>query len=219
LQQVIVPCLAGYHMFKYVYRDVLDVDLECDIVSVTDWILDRMDRGELNAKPLGTRAVIHDSCWPKASGDHFFDTTRDLLQRVGVTVVEPAHTREEALCCGMCAPAARFSLRDAATAAKARLRELEAAEADMAVDYCGGCNWLLSLARDVTSAKLDKPLYHVLELVQMATGERPKHRTDDRARQVLRSTAARVLAGYLNPRRFRIDNIEGRPVGERDAAE
>jgi len=212
LEKVIVPCLAGFHMFKYVYPEVLDVDLDCEVVSVTDWLLERIEAGEIEVKPLGKQAVIHDSCWPKASGDHFFDGTRRLLARLGVTVVEPEHTREEALCCGMCAPAARFSLLDVLRASKARLVELEAAQADMAVDYCGGCNWLLSLAGTVSSAKLTKPLYHVLELVQMAAGETPKHRTDERARQVLKSIAGRVLAGYLSPRRFRIDEIEGRPV-------
>jgi len=212
LRKVIVPCLGGYHMFRHVYPEVFDVDLDCEVVSVTDWLLDRIESGALAVNALGKQAVIHDSCWSKASGDHFFDGVRALLSRVGVTVVEPAHTREAALCCGMCAPAARFSLLDILRAAKARLLELEAAEADVAVDYCGGCNWLLSLASSVSSAKLTKPLYHVLELVQMAAGERPKHRTDARARQVLKSTAVKVLPGYLSRRRFRIDAIEGRLV-------
>lgn len=211
-KRLVMPCLACYHVIKHVYHDVFDVSFDCEIVAIEDWLLERIESGELSVTPLNKTAVVHDSCWPKASGGHFFDGARRLLARIGVTPVEPAHTRAEALCCGMCAPAARFSLLDALRAARTRLKELEAAGADMAVDYCGGCNWLLYLANRLLFARNATPIYHLLELVQMAAGETPKHRTRERAGAVISAMAPKLLKGYLTPGRFHVEEIAGRPV-------
>jgi len=212
-KKLVVPCLAGYHIFKHVYPKVFDVTLDFDVISIEEWLLDRVQNGAIEIAPLGKTAVIHDNCWPKASGEVCFDTTRALLERLGVTVIEPPHTREEALCCGMCAGAARFALLDILRAAKARLCEFDAIKADMAIDYCGGCNWLFSLARKFSVSKKTKPVYHLLEVVRMAAGENPEHRTDARTRQIVSTMAGPLLAAYMTRRRVWINEIEGRPAG------
>ena len=177
-----------------------------------EWLLDRIQSGKIKVKPLNKKAVIHDNCWPKASGDDFFEKTRALLAALGIDVVEPPHTREMALCCGMCAGAARFRLRDILRASKNRLREFAQIEADMIIDYCGGCNWLFSLANRLSSSKQKKPMYHLLEVVQMAAGETPKHRTDKRTGKIVATMTGPLLARYLTPRRFWIEQIGDRRV-------
>jgi len=211
-KKLIVPCLAGYHMFKHVYPEVFDVTLDFDVISIEEWLLDRIRNGSIEIAPLGKTAVIHDNCWPKASGEKCFETTRTLLNCLGISVIEPAHTREQALCCGMCAGASRFALTDILHVAKDRLREFDAVEADMAIDYCGGCHWLFSLVRKFSVSKRIKPEYHILEVVQMAAGETSKHRTDARTRQIVSTMAGRLIAAYTTRRRIWIDAIEGRPV-------
>ncbi len=214
LKRLLVPCLAGYHLFRQVYPDVFDVRLDCEVVSLYKWLDDRIATGQIPVALLNKRAVIHDNCWPKASGDACFDGVRRLLERIGVEVVEPAHSRESALCCGMCAGAARHSLRDTLRSAHERLRELRDAGADFAVDYCGGCSWLFSLAGQLSFSLRDVPLYHLIELVQTAAGETPKHRTETRTRDVIRTMAGRLVRAYLTPGRFWIRDIAGRPVPE-----
>ena len=218
-KQLIMPCLAGYHLFKHVYRDVFGVSFDFEVVSVLDWLLDRIECGQLHVHRLDKTAVMHDSCWDKASGGHVFDQSRALLEALGVAVVEPAHTREVALCCGMCAPAARFRLGDAYRAAKQRLEELEAAPADMVVEYCGGCNWLFALAKRSPTVSCTTPIYHLLEVVQMATGETPKHRTDARAQSIASAMAGRLLRSYAARKRFWIEDIAGRPVEATESPE
>ena len=212
LRRVLMPCLAGYHLFKYVYPQVLGVSLEVEVVSMVDHLLAEIDAGRLALTPLNKTAVIHDSCWPKASGAHFFDRNRELLARCGVEVVEPTHTRAEALCCGMCACAARFSLLDALKTAHERIREFEATGADFSVNYCGGCNWLFHLAAQFRFKRLQQPAYHLFEVLQMALGESTPHRTPQRSRQIAASMALPLLAGYAKPKRFWINDIEGEPV-------
>ncbi len=209
LRRILLPCLAGYHLFKHVYPEVLGVPFDFEIVSMVDWMLERIDDGRLPVQPVNKTAVIHDSCWPKASGPHFFDRNRELLARCGVEVLEPEHTRAEALCCGMCACAARFSLLDALKTAHQRIHEFEATGADLSVNYCGGCNWLFHVAARFRAKKLKQPAYHLFEVVQMALGETPPHRTRRRAGQVAASLTLPLMAGYVNPGRFWIDDIEG----------
>jgi Fe-S oxidoreductase len=218
IERIIVTCLAGYHMFRHVYPSVFGVTLNCEVVAIEEWLHDRIARGEIAITPLHKRVAIHDNCWPKASGDALFDKVRALLELLGVEVVEPAHTRETALCCGMCAGAARFKLRDILKAAKERIRELERTDADYVINYCGGCNWLFGVANRLSRPKARKPWYHLLELVQMAAGETPKHRTDRRARGIVSSMALPVLLHRLSPRRFRITEIGGRSVDEVDGS-
>ncbi|MFP4499996.1 MAG: (Fe-S)-binding protein [Candidatus Hydrogenedentota bacterium] len=210
--QLIMPCLAGYHLFKYVYKEAFGIQFDFEVIAMVDWLRDRIDSGALPVTPLNMSAVIHDSCWPKVAGDLFFDAVRELLAMLGVSVVEPAHTRETALCCGMCAPAARFSLLDALKAARTRLRELQEAGADLIIDYCGGCSWLFYLAARTMPTRQAPPIYHLLEVVQMAAGETPAHRTQERAADVVSAMAWKILSTYYLPGRFHIDTIAGRPV-------
>ncbi|MHA1210190.1 MAG: heterodisulfide reductase-related iron-sulfur binding cluster, partial [Candidatus Freyarchaeota archaeon] len=54
----------------------------------------------------------HDSCWSKAIGPEFFDTTRKLIKATGAELVEMQHCRENSLCCGFGAGARRYSMLD-----------------------------------------------------------------------------------------------------------
>jgi len=197
LKKLIMPCLAGYHLFKYVYPQVLDVVLDVEVISMEAWLCERIQSGRLPVSPLNKTVVLHDNCWPKASGEVFFDQVRALLDLLGVTVVEAEHTRENALCCGMCAAAARFHLRDIVRTAEHLLRELEESPAPWAVECCGGCTWLLSLINQTTLSRYHKPRYHILELVQLAAGETPKHRTDQRMRAIMKKVAPRLPGSYI----------------------
>ncbi len=211
-KRLIVPCLAGYHLFTHVYPKIFGVSFQFEIVSWVDWITGRIRDGEVCVAPLRKRAVLHDSCWPKASGEACFDATRELLGLLGVEIVEPPHAREKALCCGMCAPAARFSLRDALRAAKTRQAELDEADADMAIVDCAGCNWLFAVADRLSLSKRSKPLYDLFEVTQMAAGEEPKRRTDQRAASIVSRMAGRLGLSYLTPGRFHIEDVLGKPV-------
>jgi len=205
LRRIIMPCLAGFHLFRDVYPKIFDVSLDCEIVSIFEWLGERLEEEDVSVAPLGKKAVLHDSCWGKAEGDQHFEEARALLAELGIEVVEPAHTRESALCCGMCAPAAQFSLRDALRTAKGRIAEFEASGADMVVDYCGGCNWLMTLAGRFMLPRPKLPIYHLLEVVQMAIGEPLKHRTQERVRAVMRNISLPLLRGYLTPGHFRVE--------------
>jgi len=96
LKKIVVPCLACYHLFNYVYPHILDVPLDVEVISIEDWLCERIANGKLHVSPLNETVTLHDNCWPKASGDAFFDKVRELLGFIGVSVVEMEHARENA---------------------------------------------------------------------------------------------------------------------------
>lgn len=208
LKRVLVPCIAGYHLFKHVYPEVLGVPLDLEVVSLLEWLHERIKAGAIPLTPLGRRAALHDSCWPKASGTHFLDRTRALLAVCGVETIEPTHSRENALCCGMCAAAARFSLRDIANTASARLRELRDAGADCIVSDCAGCDWLFALAGLIPTVRPAVPAYHLLDIVRMAAGERVVTGSHRLARSMAAHSLAPLAAGALSRKRFHLTPID-----------
>lgn len=216
VKKVVVPCLACYHLFTRVYPHILDVPLGVEVVSLEAWLCDRLRNGALRVSPLNRTAVLHDNCWPKASGDRLFNEARELLDRIGVTVTEAPHARENALCCGMCAGASRFRMGDIVRTAQRLLRELEESPAEWAVEYCGGCTWLLSLVNQIPGSNCAKPRYHVLELVRMAAGEKPERLTDPRMKQVIRAMAPGLLWHYAKGGRFYPGEIAGIPRHTQD---
>lgn len=208
LSTIVVPCLACYHLFNYVYPRVFGVAMNIRFITIEAWILHRIKTGRISISPINKTAVLHDHCWPKASGETLFNEIRELLELLGVTVAEAEHSKENALCCGMCAAAARYRLRDSLHAGRRLLQELEMTPSDLAVEYCGGCTWLLSLINQVLGNRYRKPRYHVLELVQWATGELPGRHTEFHMRRIAYRMGLRLGSAYMNPKRFFVNNIE-----------
>lgn len=205
LERVLVPCLAGYHLFQHVYPDMFGIALDVEVVSLLDWLDVRIASGELRLSPLGRRAAVHDSCWPKASGSHFLGLTRRLLAACGVEAIEPKHCRERALCCGMGVAAARFSLYDIANTAIKRLRELQKTGADCIVGDCAGCDWLFALAGLIPAAHPAIPIYHLLDIIRMAAGEEVAPSARRLAKSMARHSTFPLASAYLTRKRIRID--------------
>jgi len=63
------------------------------------------------------------------------------------------------------------------------LREAEKTGAEAIVVYCAGCLQMLSVGK--IAAPIEMPIYHILEMLQLAIGEKPARRQDQRARQTL----------------------------------
>jgi Fe-S oxidoreductase len=209
-KKMVVACLAGYHLFKYVFKQKYGIEFDFEIVSIIDWLWEQIETGKIQLTPLNKTATIHDNCWPKASGDHFFDRVRDILKALEVEIIEPKHTRENALCCGIGAAAANYSLTYSFSSVRKRLAELNKTKADLILDYCGGCNWYLNIGRYLSFKRL--PIYHLVELIQMSIGEKLKHRPHKTSRKILTSMLGKGIKGYLSFKHFHIDKILDNPV-------
>jgi hypothetical protein len=125
------------------------------------------------------------------------------------------HNKGDALCCGFGAAAGRFDLLDLIAQGRKRLAEAEATGAEYLIVYCSACYFIFSVVRELTGSKLE--IYHILELLDMAEGRRPLHRTRRRAFNIIAIMSANITRMLLQGKarqRFKIDlaAIQGAPV-------
>jgi Fe-S oxidoreductase len=206
-KRVIPFYVAEYIMLKEIYPKRFDIHFDFEVESFERWLWERIEGGEIKIRKKIARTVtLQDSCWSKAAGADFFDLTRRIVEITGADLSEMEHNREQALCCGFGGGAGRFSPGDILRATLKRLREVEETRAQALVVHCTGCLFILSLGLRLKRSSF--PIYHLLEMLQEATGEKPIHRHQQRAGQLLRVMFRSALShpGQL-ARRFRIEDI------------
>jgi Fe-S oxidoreductase len=198
-------------MFTDVLPKKFGIDFDFDVELLDSWILDRLKNGKIQVKDrLNMKVTVHDNCCGRYMDGILQDTSREIVQRIGCTVVEMQHTRENALCCGwagtvptLFGPASSnpfHTLLNLLQSLYLRLQEAEATGADALVVPCPGCCTFLSLIKVLTNSRVD--IFLPLELVQLAAGEKPVHRHEERAWDILAVTTNLVLTWPFSPRRF-----------------
>ncbi len=191
VERLIVPCTAGLNMMRHVMPR-FGVTLPAEVEHVVPWLLRRLDRGELTIRRrLELTVTIQESCYGKLFGQEFLDRPRALLERLGVRVVEQPLHGDRALCCGIAGGFSPSSAFHPAEITRATVRALTSARrtgADAIATYCAGCAQMLPTGQ-LADPRSRQPVYHLMELLQMALGEPVPSMAEKRRR------AATVLAG------------------------
>ena len=108
-----------------------------EVVHASTFFLELVEERKLVLPRLSGRATYHDPC-SLGRKKGLFDPPRRLLKELGLEVVEPAKTREDAVCCGGGNP-----LEEARQVARRRAEELRETGAEFAVTSCPTCKWAL----------------------------------------------------------------------------
>jgi len=199
LKRVVYFCLAGYNMMQNLLPRYFGVSFDFDKVYLLDYLWQEVERGEIKIRHRASCTVtVQDPCHAKTLGQDFMNTPRCLLEEMGYSLLEMEHNRELALCCGFGNGAGRYSPVDIVASSLRRLGEARKTGAQMVVTYCSVCQLYLSLARKFYPKA--PPVYHVLDLLQMAIGEQPAMRHSERANKMLRFMTF-GLPGMASPRR------------------
>jgi Fe-S oxidoreductase len=213
--KVVTMMAAEYAMLGKILPQRFNTSFDFEVVPLEHYLLDRLRSGQLKLdSPVNKRVAIHDNCFSKAAGDVVWSPVRELVQACGVTTIEMQHNREDALCCGFGAAAGRFDLFDLVEQGKKRLAEAEATGAEYLIVYCAACYFIFSVVRELVGSKLE--IYHMLELLDMAQGRQPPHRTRRRAFNIIAIMSANITRMLLHTKarqRFKIDMapIQGAP--------
>ena len=185
-----------YIMLKKILPEKFGIKFDTELQCLEEWLLERIEKGDIKLKSkVNMKVTLHDSCWSKAIGPEFFDTTRKLIKATGAELVEMQHCRENSLCCGFGAGARRYSMLDIIDYSRNRFKEAEQSHADALVVHCSGCLWILLVAKELLGVKM--PVYHIFELVQMAAGEQPAHRHRERAWDIIGTVLAHPIANIV----------------------
>jgi len=202
-KKMIIPCTAGRNMFENVLPK-FGLEKNFEIEHMLPWLLGRIERGEIEIiKPLDMTVTIQESCYGKFFGEEFMDTPRKLLEKIGVRVVEQDLCRDKTLCCGIGGGFSHQSGYHPKDITLSTIRSLCLAKktgAEAIAAYCAGCLQMLSVGKIAYPVGL--PVFHILELLQMAVGETPARRQGSRARLLFKGVALNQLPKLLTSKRF-----------------
>jgi len=214
-RKLVTMMAAEYAMLGTILPQRFNISFDFEVMPLEHYLLDKLRSGQLKLSyKLNKRVAIHDNCFSKAAGDAVWSPTRELVQACGVKIVEMQHNRKDALCCGFGAAAGRFDLFDLIEQGKKRLSEAEDTGAEYLIVYCAACYFIFSVVRELVGSKLE--IYHILELLDMAEGRQPLHRTRRRAFNIVAIMSANITRMLLQSKarqRFKIDleTIRGAP--------
>lgn len=119
-----------------VFRE--DYDLPgIEVLHHSEYILRLIRAGRLNLQRGTTHYTYHDPC-ELGRGSGIYDEPRAVIEAVG-ELLEPAQTREHALCCGSSVANTAISDGQQVQIARAVAEELEATGAEVIVTACPLC--------------------------------------------------------------------------------
>jgi Fe-S oxidoreductase len=211
-ERVYLLCTAGLHMLRHVlpqFADALHPFPKVQFLPYLEVILSRLQAGDLGpVRPLELTVTVQDSCHARFlpagdGGGEFADLPRRLLAAIGVQVQEAPHSRDTSLCCGIAggfSHASAYHPADLLLVARATSRDHRHVPADATCVYCAGCLEMMSVARLPDPNR--RPVYHLLELVQMALDKTPRRRQGALARGFVAGTVRRQFPQLLTPGRF-----------------
>ncbi len=202
---------AEYIMLTQILPKLYNLHFNFEVIPLLVWLKEQIQSGNIQLKEdLNLTVTIHDNCFSKAEGEKFFDLSRQIIKETGCRLVEMEHSKEDALCCGFGLGASSTKSREVplriVRGAIRRIREAEATGACALITYCSGCLFILSLAKEIIRSKLE--IYHIFELVQLSSKEKPLHRHKKRARQVMKVMVSELLVSLFRK------NIKLEPISK-----
>ncbi len=211
--RVYLVCTAGLNMLRHVLPQFGADFTGIEFRPFQQLALERLEAGDLGSVELLDQSVtVQDSCHARSLEPGFADLPRALLAAIGVHVEEAPHHREDQLCCGIGGGFAHTSaynplrlLRSARTVSRDHRRTA----ANATCVYCSGCLEMLSVARYADPNR--RPVFHLLELVQMAIGETPRRRQAVLAAQFVAGTVRRQFPKLPSRKRFWLEPLPEQP--------
>ena len=146
IRTLVTSCPICLKVFREEYR--LD---GIRVIHHSQYILELLSAGRLRLERGAASYAYHDPC-ELGRGSGIYDEPRRVIEAVG-TLLEPAHTREDALCCGSSVGNTVISDGDQVRIATSVADELTATGADAIVTACPLCK--KALVRGTTTEVCD----------------------------------------------------------------
>ncbi|MFW9902185.1 MAG: (Fe-S)-binding protein [Candidatus Thorarchaeota archaeon] len=182
----VVACLdAVEYIFKDVHPKEMGVVHTQEFINFNQWLLDNINSGEIQLKnKVNIEVTVHDNCYSKTLDGAYWEVPRALLNICGCHIKEMKHNRKNSLCCGFGAGASWVKnlsiIFDIMSEGFKKFNEAEETGAKALISYCGGCIYLLWATKELKRSKID--IYHIIEIVRMAMGEKLNYPKDHKKR-------------------------------------
>jgi Fe-S oxidoreductase len=186
IRKVIAFCPACQNTMLNLAPGALGVGFNVEITGLVDWIAAGISRGDIAPiRRLKGTVTVQDPCHASGLGRETIEAVRVLLRDLGLTVIEMEHSGLEAECCGLGASLARYRISDMVRTGIRRSRQARRTGASLTCAWCNGCYMVMNMLRLVYPAQ--PPVFHLLELLQLATGEEPRRKLPARSMQLVAS--------------------------------
>ncbi len=187
ISRVIAFCPACQNTMLNLAPGALGVTFDVEVIGLVDWLAGEVARGSIAATdPLSGSVTVQDPCHASGLGQATVDEVRRLLGFIGLDVIEMETTGIGAECCGLGASLARYRLSDVLRTGVRRAGMARGTGAARTCAWCNGCYMTMNMFRLVYPWM--PPVYHLLELMQLSTGEKPRRRVPSRGVQHLASS-------------------------------
>lgn len=184
VSRIIAFCPACHNTMMNLAPLALDVHFDVEIVSMVDWLTQRLEAGEIEiGNPLSGTVTVQDPCHASGLEASTVENVRRLLKHIGLTVREMDNSGAMAECCGLGASLAQYHLRDVLRTGVRRIRQTRAPGVEMTCAWCNGCYMVMNMFRLLYPVA--PPIYQLVELLQMASGEKPNRQVPRRSAQLL----------------------------------
>jgi hypothetical protein len=153
-------CWLVWHTYYPQWAKKLGIDYPFQAKNYTEVLAEKIADGSLRfEQPIPAKVTFHDSCHLGRAGQ-IYDAPRQVIQAVpGVELVEMAHNREEARCCGSVLTRIGEPYPTSDTLGGMRIREAEATGAEITLALCPCCQFQLRVsAKQVGSSMPVKDL-------------------------------------------------------------
>lgn len=161
--RVVVTCPSCYHLWKYVYPEIAGDELDdLEIVHASELIAELVDEARLRLSDNNLVVTYHDPC-DLGRKSNVYEAPRHILHSIpGLTLVEMADNRGNALCCGGGGNLETHDREMVSEIARRRLAQAQAAGAQVVVSACQQCERTL-----VAAARRDRVRLRVLDIVEI----------------------------------------------------
>jgi len=181
VQKVTAILDAVEYIFSEAHPKEFGVKHDQEFHNFHQWLMDKINSGEIKLeKQLDLSVTVHDNCYSKALGGKYWDPPREILKKCGCNLIEMKHNKKDSLCCGFGAGASWVKNMampfDIISEGTKKFKEAEDTGAKALVSYCGGCIYLLWATRELLGSDID--IYHIIEVVRMAMGEKINYPED-----------------------------------------
>jgi Fe-S oxidoreductase len=185
IQKFIIFCPGCLRMMDMYSNLIPEFKKSIELQTFSSYLIEKYHKDELKiTNQIKDRITFHDPCAWRNLDKKVFNAPRELLEILGAEVVEMKHNYNKTLCCGSSLASSDKDFFNFISGM--RISEVKEIEATMIAVSCTGC---LALAKPAKENNIE--LYHILELVQKAIGEKPPHRiveTSEKYRELINQT-------------------------------
>jgi heterodisulfide reductase subunit D len=154
VKTLVSTCPSCYHTWRHLYPQYVEGDYGFEILHASEYLARLIEEERIKLGQVDMVVTYHDPCdLGRKSG--IFDAPRFIIESIpGVTLVEMANNRENALCCGGGGDVAMAEADVSETIAERRLEQAVATEAKAVISACQQCKRTLQQAARQTKTRI-----------------------------------------------------------------